>query len=164
MISATMGRVSKNDQGRESKVKTLAAAQALEFRQTSVGWLTQGDMALGLSRGKGRWRDRWKESSRWILGWAPVPPPAAGTLGQALVPLWVPESLMSGHAAGFSIASKFPNSSEKFYIDGLGIMAEMGGKGPGGGPGNVLDKGKWKQQQQEEPGSRMHLSTELQNL
>lgn len=49
--------------------------------------------------------------------------PAAGTLGQALVSLWVPASLTSGHSVGFTIDSKFPNRSEMLYTDGLGTVA-----------------------------------------
>lgn len=54
------------------------------------------------------------------------PPPAAGTLGQTLAFLWVPESLMAGHTVGFAIDSKFPNSSKMFCIDGLGLVAGNG--------------------------------------
>lgn len=53
-------------------------------------------------------------------------PPTAGILGRVLASLWVTASLTSGHTVGFAMDSKFPNSSEMFYIDGYGITAGKG--------------------------------------
>ena len=52
--------------------------------------------------------------------------PPLVAFAQVLASLRVTASLTSGHTVGFAIDSKFPNSSERVYINGFGIMAGEG--------------------------------------
>ena len=96
--------------------------------------------------------------------WPLVPLATAGSLGQALASLWVPESLMSGHAVGLTMDSKFPNSSEMFYIDGLGIMAGNGRQRAWRWTRTWVRQREDGNKQTNNRDRRMRLPPELQNL